>query len=714
MDLVGRSHYEVFPEITERWKEIHRRCLEGKTERCDEDSFPRGDGTMDWVKWELRPWYEEAGHVGGLILFSEVITERKRAEEQLLIKNSAIETSISAIGLADLTGRIFYVNGAFVKLWGYDNTGQVLGKSITEFSDSLEKVQHAVTLMQSGNGYSGEDKGNRKDGTTFDFQISANFVKSEHGEPICIMASFIDITERKTAEERLKSTYEELKSSEEKYRSLFEQSEDAIFISKPDGSLMDVNPAGVELLGFGSKDDLLKINMIDFFVNPEEGELLLSILKRDRFAKDQEFTFKKKNGGRIVVSSTITVVLDESNQAYSYLGIIRDITKQKSLQDQLMQAQKMESVGTLAAGIAHDFNNILGIIMGYSGLIGRKELDPEKTARGTDAILKATSRGAALVKQLLTFARKAESEYESVRINDIVNEVSKLLRETLPKTIVVTEDIKPDLPPIDADATQIHQVLLNLCLNARDAMPNGGTIKISTATSESEQVGSRFPNALPIKHILLEVKDTGHGMDEETKRRIFDPFFTTKDVGKGTGLGLALVHSIVSSHNGFIEVETNPGDGTTFSIYLPIHNRKTFKDETTAITLQDAPGGAETILLIEDEEMLRDLVKAVIESKGYNVFTADDGEEGIELFTRRRSEIAVVISDLGLPKIPGDEVLRRIRSISPLVKLIAASGFIEPEVKSKLLDIGVMHFIQKPYLLAEIMQTIRETIDTKQ
>ena len=969
-NVVGRSHYEIFPDIPDRWKEIHRRCLAGNIEKCDEDPFPREDGSTDWVKWEIHPWYEEAGHIGGIILFTEVITgrkreaeelqmsrmrllglintamdgiisldenqkiilfnsaaetmfgvsaeemigkpldtliperfrekhhglitefgragktnamgemagmrvvsglrangeefpmeasisqievggkkvytvihrdvteqlksrqelreseekfrtlyenstvgiyrttpdgkiilanpalvkmlgyssldelsarnlettgfepsysraeflkiieekgevkglesawtrrdgttlylresarairsadgrtlyydgvveditDRKRAEEQLLIKNSAIESSISAIGLADMNGRVFYVNEAFARLWGYDNAGELIGKNISTFSMSSEKLRDAVTSMMRGNGYRAESKGIRKDGTTFDFEISTNVVKSERGDSLCLMASFIDITERKSAEKKLTSMYEELKSSEEKYRSLFEQSKDAIFMSRTDGSLIDINLAGVELLGFDSKDELLGINMADFFVSPEDVKSLFDVLQRDRFVKDREFTFKKKNGEQIMVSSTASFALDEFKQAFSVLGIVRDITKQKTLQQQLMQAQRMESVGTFASGIAHDFNNILGIVLGHVGLLGEAGDGSGKLSQSVKAIEKAAVRGASLVRQLLTFARKGEPVYEHVQINDVVNEVTKLLKETMPKTIDVVTDLKQDLPYLDADATQIHQILLNLCLNAKDAMPRGGTVKIVTSISEGEAVVSKFPSASLKEYILLNVSDTGIGMDEETKRRIYDPFFTTKEVGKGTGLGLALTHSIVTDHGGYIDVETQPGKGTTFSIYLPISDQITEENPAPELSMQDASGGTETILLIEDEEMLRELITAVIESKGYSVLTAADGEDGVDLFTRRQSEIAVVISDLGLPKLSGDEVLRRIRSINPSARFIAASGFIEPNVKSKLLEIGVTHFVQKPYLLAEILQTIREVIDEK-
>ncbi len=351
--------------------------------------------------------------------------------------------------------------------------------------------------------------------------------------------------------------------------------------------------------------------------------------------------------------------------------------------------------------------------MGYSAMIERRNLEPEKILKNADAIQKATARGTALVKQLLTFARKGESVYQRLQLNDIVTEVEKLLGETLPKTVEIVKDAGAGLPYIYADPTQLHQVLLNLCVNARDAMPTGGTIRITTGKVDGDAMASQFPAASGGKYVMVAVADTGIGMDEQTRKRIFDPFFTTKEVGKGTGLGLALVHSIVANHSGYIDLQTQPGKGTTFSIYIPVLERKTEVVQREEVSLEDAPGGEETVLFIEDEEMLRDLVKTFVEAKGYKVLVAVDGEEGIDLFKKRRDNIDLVISDLGIPKIPGHEVIKSIHALAPKTRLVVASGFIEDEIKSNLVELGVTHFIQKPYRPAEVLRTIREAIGKK-
>jgi len=709
-ELLAKPFLEfIHPEDLGPTTEFAAGLARGKAVYSIENRCRCKNGTYKWLSWNCVPLVEEKM----VFAVTRDITNQKQSQEQLLVRNAAIESSMSAIGLADMDGKVFYINAAFLNLWAYDHIHDVIGKDISEFSMSAERLQGAIATMKAGKGFFGESKGVKKDGTTFDFQISANIVKSERGEPICIMASFMDITERKRAEEKLNAAYEDLKHSEEKYRSLFEQSKDAIVMARRDGSMIDANPAAVDLLGFDSKDEFLRTNIRDIYAEPEDRKLLLEVLESDNHLKEHEFVLKRRNGELVTVSASITGVRDESSRLVSVLGILRDVTKQKNLETQLVQAQKLESLGTLAGGIAHDFNNILGIIAGYSAFLERRDPGPEKILRSTEAIQKATARGTALVRQLLTFARKGESVYERISINDVAEEIMRLLEETLPKTIEVVPDLETKLPSIAADSTQIHQVLLNLCVNARDAMPNGGTLKIRTGQLEGESLASKFPAVSPGKYVMLAVSDTGIGMDEETKKRMFDPFFTTKEVGKGTGLGLALVHSIVASHRGFVDVETQLDKGTTFYIFLPVKERKMENVETTEIAMQDVPGGNETVLLIEDEEMLRNLVRAVIESKGYNVLVASDGEEGIYLYKKWRKDIDVVISDLGLPKIPGDEVLRTIRSMDSKAKLIAASGFIEGDVRSKLLDLGVTHFIQKPYRLAEMMMTLRDVIDEK-
>lgn len=395
------------------------------------------------------------------------------------------------------------------------------------------------------------------------------------------------------------------------------------------------------------------------------------------------------------------------------IGVGHDITERKVLEDQLRQAQKLESLGTLAGGIAHDFNNVLGIILGYTSMLEDRKVDPKKSSRSIAAINKAVQRGAGLVRQLLTFARKTDTLIESVRLNDVLVELAGMLKETFPRTIQVSSQLEKDIPSITGDANQLHQALLNLSLNARDAMPRGGALTFTTRTVMGAEVRRRFPEARREQYVSISVADTGIGMDEPLLARVFEPFFTTKEKGQGTGLGLAVVYGVVASHQGFIDVESRVGRGTTFHLYFPIPERKIQEPLIATEQAQaQVSGGTETLLVVEDEEMMLDLLKNILSGKGYRVMTAKDGVEAVEVYTQHRNQIDLVLMDMGLPKLSGAEALQKLRAINPKIKVIFASGYIDPHIKSEVLKAGVKHFVQKPYIPQEVLRHIRKVIES--
>ena len=310
------------------------------------------------------------------------------------------------------------------------------------------------------------------------------------------------------------------------------------------------------------------------------------------------------------------------------------------------------------------------------------------------------------------FARKTDTQLAPVRLNEIVIEASKLLGETIAKTIEIMLDLEKELPFISADATQIHQVMINLCMNARDAMPNGGTLTVTTHLQQGDAIRNKFPNATARQYIALSVTDTGVGMDERTRSRIFEPFFTTKEAGKGTGLGLSVVFGIVESHKGFVIVETEPGKGTTFYLYFPLPQSVEIEQVKTEIQ-QDLPGGTETLLIVEDEEMLRELLKNFLRSAGYRVFTAVDGQEAIDLFEEHCEDIHLVLSDMGLPKVSGIDAYRKMKLKKPNLRFILASGFMQSQMKTEFCKEGLEDFLEKPYSVYEVLQAVRNILDRK-
>ncbi|MEK6571246.1 MAG: PAS domain S-box protein, partial [Bacteroidota bacterium] len=541
--------------------------------------------------------------------------------------------------------------------------------------------------------------------------IAAGVIEFE-GEQAGLVTAF-DITERERAQTAVRQ-------SEEKYRTLFEESKDVVFISTSEGRFLDINPAGVELFGYSSKEELLQIDIArDLYCDSADRETYQRTLMQQGFVKDWELVLKRKDGQKLVILESTNIVRGDEGNPVSFRGIMRDVTEQKQLEQQLIQSQKMESIGTLAGGIAHDFNNILAIILGYASLLKRRFLPllgdqptdgQAKLYHSIEEIDKAVQRGARLVQQLLTFARKTDVLFESVNVNSTIEELAKMLVETFPKTITFSLNLDKVTPPIVADVSQLQLALLNLSVNARDAMPDGGTLSIATSTVTNGAVRQRFPEASAEKYVLISVADTGTGMDETTRIRIFEPFFTTKERGKGTGLGLAVVYGIVKNHNRFIDVESELGRSTVFSLYLPVCQKTHRFVEKQAP--EEIPGGSETLLVVEDEETLLKLLQDLLQEKGYRVLAAKNGIEAVEKYKKRQDKIALVLTDLGLPILSGWDAFRQMKEINPKVKVIIASGYLDPNAKSELLKHGAKDFVQKPYEPNEILEKIREVLDT--
>lgn len=447
--------------------------------------------------------------------------------------------------------------------------------------------------------------------------------------------------------------------------------------------------------------------------------------RKDR--AELEKRYMHKAGHTLWVHLVISSVRDPGGRLLYTVDMIEDITerrrteeRQRILEAQLVQAQKMEAVGTLAGGIAHDFNNILGIILGHLSLLQRPGLENAIRASSLETAVKAVKRGAGLVKQILTFARKSDVSRELVNVNTEAVELVKMLKETFPKTIEIRIEPGEPNPIVNVDLTQFHQALMNLCINARDAMLDplapglsNGELKIRTSKTSGTRLREKFPEADASEYIAVSVADTGCGMDESVKQKIFEPFFTTKEIGKGTGLGLAVVYGVVSSHEGFVEVETAIDKGTTFTIYFPSAKSYSATMENPPPAATEDLRGNETILAVEDEAEILESLKTMLEAAGYKVLTAVNGIEAIEQFEQARKEIALVISDVGLPKLGGGELVKELKLMEPGVKILLASGYLEPEYKTVLLSAGAKEIIQKPYKLGVVLRKIRDALDAK-
>jgi signal transduction histidine kinase/ActR/RegA family two-component response regulator len=423
-----------------------------------------------------------------------------------------------------------------------------------------------------------------------------------------------------------------------------------------------------------------------------------------------EQRFIRKDGTTLWGEVSVSGIWDSKGRCERVVGLISDMTQRRNLEAQLLQAQKMEAVGTLAGGIAHDFNNLLQAVLGYSEILIERHKSDSADLEELRRIHTAGKRGAGLIRNLLAFSRKVQPKLSIVDLDREVMEIQKLLFHTIPKTIKIVVRSTDYLHTINADASQVGQILMNLAVNARDAMPEGGTLRIETENILLEDAFCRIhPEVQPGDYVLLTVSDTGHGMDAQTVERIFDPFFSTKEVGKGTGLGLATVYGIVKQHNGYISCYSEPGKGTVFKIYFPAIKRKDMA-ETTEEQFEPR-GGSETILLADDELILRDLGKNILANLGYHVLEAADGQEALEIYKEHRRTISLVLLDLNMPKLNGERCLTEILKLDPDARVLVATGLLEHEIKASIINRGASGFVSKPYSTRKLLSQVREILD---
>jgi PAS domain S-box-containing protein len=642
----------------------------------------------------------------------EDITERKKTDRDL-IKSEAKYRALFAkmtnafalhrIILDDDGQAVDYVfleaNAAFEKLTGLA-INNIINKRVTEVMTGMES-KIAVWIKTYGEvALSGKE-------VRFEAwsDIPGKWYSVSAYSPITnyFVTIFEDITEKKMMEESVRE-------SEEKYRALFEDSKDVVFISSQAGRFLDINTAGVELFGYSSKKELLNIDLNkDLYISPADRMKYQAMLNDGGFVKDYEVDMKKKSGERLTVLISSSCFRNTKDNMIVYRGIIRDISEHKKLEQQLFHAQKMEAVGQLAGGVAHDFNNILTAIMGFSSLLQMKTKE-DLTKDYTERILELSERATNLTQSLLAFSRKQLINPRPANINEIVGTIGELLMRIIGEDIELKSTLSPQGMVVFVDRGQIEHVLMNLAANARDAMPDGGTLTISTT---SIVLDGKFIETHGFGDIgnysMISVMDTGVGMNGLTRARIFEPFFTTKEVGKGTGLGLAMVYGIIKQHNGFINVYSEVGEGTIFRIYLPILQIKA--EEKTTEQTWTMEGGAETILLAEDSAEVRKTTKALLEEFGYKVIEAVDGEEAVIRLMEHEDSVDLLITDVIMPKKNGRETYREVKVIQPDIKVLFTSGYTVKTAKERGLVEDGLEMISKPISCRELLQKIRQILD---
>ncbi|HWA74299.1 MAG TPA: PAS domain S-box protein [Polyangiaceae bacterium] len=569
-DVIGRSHYEVFPDIPEEWKAIHRRVLAGAVERREEDPFPREDGSMEWLAWDVRPWRKAGGEIGGLIMFTQVITQRKLVEERL-------------------------------------------------------------------------------------------------------------------------------RRSEDRFRRLIENASDMITVLSNTGMIRFQSPSSERVLGM-PPEELVGRSVFEL-LHPDDlsltSETLRNAENNPAVPAVVKVRLRHRDGAFRLVECIGRSVPGESPDGYLVVNT-RDITESAALQEQLRQTQKLEALGTLAGGIAHDFNNILSAIISFTELAKMDNPDNAELSDNLSEVLKACGRATNLVSQILSFSRQQRQERRKIPITPVIGEVLRLLRSSLPSTIEIGKNFEPNLPQVLADATQLHQVLMNLCTNAAHAMNGRGQLKVTlSAYKLPPNAQSPHPELAPGDYLRLEVSDTGMGMDAAVANRIFEPFFTTKRPGEGTGLGLSVVHGIIKDHDGVITVESEVGRGTTFRIYLPAVIAETRVEPDQV--LEGVPRGrGERVLFVDDEPTLCDAAERILLRLGYQPIVFPSSELAFQALQRDPHRFDVVLTDLTMPNMTGVDLISEVRKLRPSLPIVLTSGYSGSLTSQTMAELGVQAVIDKP------------------
>ena len=511
-----------------------------------------------------------------------------------------------------------------------------------------------------------------------------------------------------------------LRESETKYRELYESMLDAFVMVDMEGRIIEFNQAYVNLVGY-SAEEIRKLTYID--LTPEkwhaaEKQIVEKQIIQRGYSDIYEKEYRRKDETVFPVEIRTILLKDNAGNSIGMWGIIRDITerkqaeeKQKKLEEQLRQSQKLEAIGQLSSGVAHDFNNLLGGIMGHAELLKMHLSEGSDLLRHTTSIISSCTKAADLTKQLLTFARKAPVELQKIDVNTFVKEVVSIMERTIDHRVEIALTIQKEPAFISGDKNQLENALLNIAINARDAMPEGGRLSITSETVDLDK------NALANEHfevvvgpyVRIVIEDTGTGMSKVTKDRVFEPFFTTKDVGKGTGLGLASVYGCVKQHNGYITVDSHLGIGTQFNIYLPVI-KSTGPIESVKDEVALDPGKGD-LLVVDDETVFREILKEIFDDLGYTVHCCTDGSEAVAFYREHRSTNQVVILDMNMPKMNGLDCFRRLKEINANVKVIISSGYGENNDRATMQSEGVLAFVQKPYRAADLAKKIKELMD---
>ncbi len=709
MPLVGKKCYSAFQQRQSPcpWC-LSVPTLETREAHVEIVPYSLEDSQTGWIDLTTFPLKDASGTVVGIIEYVKDITAHKKVEEAFWKSEEnykELANSLPQIVFeTDESGKVTFANHNAFNVFGYSQAEFDKGLNALDMliPQDRERALENMQRVLNGEALGGvEYTAIRKDGSTFPVIIHSNPIIRKN-KPLGLRGIMVDLSEQKRYEEFLRE-------SEFRFRSLFDLSPQAIALTElGSGTLINVNATFCEITKY-SMEELIgrSTEEVGFYSNSD----------RDRFIKElraagevrgAEMDFKAKDGSMITALMFARPVNITGKACI--LSVFLDLTEQKRLEFQLRQAQRMEAIGTLAGGIAHDFNNILFPIIGYTEMLLDNATEGSKSRDYLEEIFKEAIRARDLIRQILTFSRQTVQELKPMRVQPVVKEALKLLRSSIPATIQFNWRIDDACGVIMGDPTQIHQVIMNLCTNAYHAMEEtGGHLEVSL--TEIELGLDDMPDGIDLKpgrHIQLTVADTGQGMPRNVLKRIFDPYFTTKEEGKGTGLGLAVVHGIIKEHCGDIRVSSESGKGSVFHVYLPLVE---IKGKETEITPEPVQMGSERVLLVDDEETIVQMAKRMLEWLGYQVTSRTSSIEALEAFRAQPDKFDLVITDMTMPNMSGEILAGELKKIRSDIPVILCTGFSEKISKERTIALGIEGFLMKPTVMSDLAKTIREVLD---
>jgi len=651
----------------------------------------------------------------GLVLIFDVYTVyqqlqihriRRQLNEREELFRLISENAADMLAVVDMKGRRLFNSLAYWKILGY--TSEEL-----KGSDSLEQVHPedrarvqaaAEKARKTGIGTRLEYRIRHKDGSWREIESTSSVIRNANGEPEKLVIVNRDVTERNRASESLRR-------SEASFRSVIENAPYGIYRATAAGDLLRVNPALQKMLGFESRAELLKMNLArDLYLDPQEHQRIIELLAMQQKFKDVEVEWRRKDGSLTKARCGGFVVKDGGKDAAYFEVFAEDVTEKRSLERQLQVAQKMEAVGRLSGGIAHDFNNLLGVIIGYSQVL-KKRLEVENPLREhAEEIEKAGQRAASLTRQLLAFSRQQVLAPAVLNLNALLTDMEKMVSRLIGEDIELGLRLDPGIGRVKADLSQIEQVVMNLVVNARDALPHGGKLVIGTENAVlNQEYTRRHPGSRVGSYVMLSVIDNGTGMNAETLAHLFEPFFTTKEPGKGTGLGLATVYGVVKQSGGYVGVDSEPGSGSCFRVYLP-QIKEALRNDPAGAPLSATFRGTETVLLVEDADALRKLAQALLEQNGYRVLAAESGVEALKIAEKEQERIHLLLTDVIMPGMNGRALAEHLAPLHKGLRVLYMSGYTHTAIAEHgVLESGT-YLLQKPFTEEALLQKVREVL----